>query len=195
MRPTMKTGLLAGLLMASTVTAIAGEAELAPGSKVQVLMTKGVRIPGLDPPRRRFTGKLVASDDKVFTVARDGQPDLLLAREDVARLQVRRRSTSGQSIGAGAKKGAIIGAVTGVAVALPLGLAFCGGGWCRDGEVALGTATGAVVFGAVGGVLGVIGGAVHRGERWETVSPRRPQLSLDLAPARRGAGVAVRYAF
>jgi hypothetical protein len=200
MRPPTKTGLLAGaLLIAAATPGAAQETELVPGSRLQIQVSTRTYVPGLDPSLDppRFTGKLVAIEDDRLRIARKGEKDLLLSPEQIERIEVSRgRDPFGHRVGAGAKKGAMIGGVAGVFAILPIGLWWCDKGVpCPGGDVVVATLTSVVALGTAGGAVGAIGGAASHGERWETVEHRRPRLSLDLATTRRGAGVAVKYAF
>jgi hypothetical protein len=160
----------------------------------------GARVRGATLDRVRFSGRLVSVDAETIAVARDGEPERLLSREAIERLEVHTgRSSLGHRILAGAGQGATIGGLSGVIVGLASGNDHCGSQeFCIPAfEFSAGqkAAVAGIVFGTLGAALGAIVGTVSRGERWERVRPRASQVSVELEPVRRGAGLAVRYSF
>ena len=115
-----------------------------------------------------ITGRVVSVNAEGFEVAEKEGAPTRVARGAVQRLEV---SRGGTSRGAGAKKGALWGAIimgAAGAVLLPLQREEVG----EDGaSVGKSVALGAWSGGLFGGLIGAGVGAARAGEKWETVWP------------------------
>jgi hypothetical protein len=179
--------IILGGLAASPGRLMAGEGPaFEAGSAVRVTVQKEV-----------FVGRLSAIEDDALLIAREGKSDLRLSRRAIDRLEVSagRRST-GQRLLSGAGYGFLSLAIPGVVLGLASGSDPAD--WppnLRWSAGEKGVFSGACL-GVVGAVLGAITGVAKHGERWQTVRAHGPAgLSLNVEPARQGAGLSVRYAF
>ena len=115
-----------------------------------------------------ITGRVVAVDANAFDVSDEGRAPVRIARATVKRLEV---SRGGTSKGAGARKGALWGAIiAGGLGAISLGLQHdtVGDNGSSAGKAA---ALGAFSGGLFGGLIGAGIGATRAGENWEQVWP------------------------
>jgi hypothetical protein len=114
------------------------------------------------------TGRVASVNADGFEVAEDGRAPIRIARSAVHRIEVSRGMTSN---GAGAKKGALWGAIISGAIGaalLPLQREEVGEHGSSVGKsVALGAWSG----GLFGGLIGAGVGAARAGEHWETIYP------------------------
>jgi hypothetical protein len=181
--------IILGSLTASATRLTADEEPaLAPGATVRVTAQDGADVRGVDPSSRRLVGRLAAIEGDELRIAREGEPDLRISQSAIDRLEVSTgRASAGKRLLSGAGQGLFIGVVPALAVYLASGKDW---GWRLIG--AYGVRYGAVIGPALGAIIGV----ASKGERWERVSAHAPaRLSLDVIPARKGAGLSVRYAF
>ena len=141
-------------------------APLAAQSKLPVAIDQRVRL--WTAAAEAVTGRVVAVTPETVQVAADGQTPVTVAVATVRRVEV---SRGGKTKGAGAKKGALWGAIiSGTIGAISLGLQHDAVG--EDGSsvgeaVALGLFSGALF----GGLIGAGIGAARAGEKWEQVFP------------------------
>ena len=115
-----------------------------------------------------ITGRVASLAADGFEVANDGATPVRVARSAVTKIEVSRGVTS---TGAGAKKGALWGAIiSGAAGAVLLALQHeqVGEGGSSVGKAA---ALGAWSGGLFGGLIGAGVGAARAGENWEQVWP------------------------
>jgi len=183
-RPRM---LAAFALLTSLVANTVAAEELGTGARVRVIL-KGI---GTKP----IVGSLVASDAEALTLRTGkGEPRRVLVA-DVRRLEVSRRP--GRR-GRGALIGLAVGAVGGFIWGSSSNSDGCQpspGNPCWFGTEPLFSdsesgAMGAVLFSGVGALVGAI---VAPGEKWEHLSD--PRVRVSVAPARRGAAVALSLRF
>jgi hypothetical protein len=114
------------------------------------------------------TGRVISMDANSFEVSEDSRTPIRIARATVQRLEV---SRGGKSRGAGAKKGALWGAIIAGAVGavlLPLQHESVGEDGSSAGKAA---ALGAWSGGLFGGLIGAGIGAARAGENWQHVWP------------------------
>ena len=114
------------------------------------------------------TGRVASVNADGFEVTEDGRAPIRIARAAVQRIEVSRGRTSK---GAGAKKGALWGAIimgAAGAVLLPLQHEEVGENGSSVGKAA---ALGAWSGGLFGGLIGAGVGAARAGEKWETIYP------------------------
>jgi hypothetical protein len=141
-------------------------APLAAQSKLPVAIDQRVRL--WTEAAEAVTGRVVAVTPETVQVAQDGRDPVTVAVATVRRVEV---SRGGSSKGAGARKGALWGAIiSGTIGAISLGLQHDSVG--EDGSsvgeaVALGLWSG----GLFGGLIGAGIGAARAGEKWEQVWP------------------------
>ena len=139
---------------------------LAAQSKLPVAIDQRVRL--WTEAAEAVTGRVVAVTPETLQMAQDGRDPVTVAVATVRRVEV---SRGGSSKGAGAKKGALWGAiVAGTIGAISLGLQHdtVGEDGSSVGEaVALGLWSG----GLFGGLIGAGIGAARAGEKWEQVWP------------------------
>jgi hypothetical protein len=185
---TMAVIILGSLTASATRLTADEEPALAAGATVRVTAQEGVALRGVDPSSRQLVGRLAAIEGDDLLIAHDGAPDLRISQSAIDRLEVSiGRASAGKRLLNGAGQGLCIGVVPALALYLAARKDL---GWRLVG--AYGVQYGVVV----GPVLGAIIGVVSKGERWERVSAHEPaRLSLDVIPARKGAGLSVRYAF
>ena len=149
------------LLVVSQLTA-----PLAAQSKLPVAIDQRVRL--WTEAAEAVTGRVVAVTPETLQVAQDGRDPVTVAVATVRRVEV---SRGGSSKGAGARKGALWGAIiAGTIGAISLGLQHdtVGEDGSSVGEaVALGLWSG----GLFGGLIGAGIGAARAGETWDQVWP------------------------
>lgn len=141
-------------------------APLAAQSKLPVAIDQRVRL--WTEAAEAVTGRVVAVTPETLQVAQDGRDPVTVAVATVRRVEV---SRGGSSKGAGARKGALWGAIiAGTIGAISLGLQHdtVGEDGSSVGEaVALGLWSG----GLFGGLIGAGIGAARAGEKWDQVWP------------------------
>ena len=139
---------------------------LAAQSKLPVAIDQRVRL--WTEAAEAVTGRVVAVTPETLQVAQDGRDPVTVAVATVRRVEV---SRGGQSKGAGAKKGALWGAIIlGTIGAISLGLqhdTVDEDGSSAGEAVALGLWSG----GLFGGLIGAGIGAARAGEKWDQVWP------------------------
>jgi len=135
-----------------------------------------------------FVGTLIAVENDGFTLRTSESPELLhLRRDDVTRIEVRRRSGNRlQAMSIGLFAGAVAGVLLTSRGSDGVATRPIGGDFNQPGEVDLGAAL-------IGGALGLMtGAAVSHGELWEATTFERLQVAV--VPVR-GRGAAVRVAW
>ena len=141
-------------------------ASAAAQSKLPVAVDQRVRV--WTTAAEAVTGRVVAATSETLQIADNGKDPVTVAVPAVRRVEV---SRGGSSKGAGAKKGAIWGAIISGAIGaalLPLQREEVGGNGSSVGKaVALGAWSG----GLFGGLIGAGIGAARAGEKWEQVWP------------------------
>lgn len=141
-------------------------APLAAQPKLPVAIDQRVRL--WTEAAEAVTGRVVAVTPETLQVAPDGRDPVTVAVATVRRVEV---SRGGSSKGAGARKGALWGAIiAGTVGAISLGLQHdtVGEDGSSVGEaVALGLWSG----GLFGGLIGAGIGAARAGEKWDQVWP------------------------
>ena len=141
-------------------------APLAAQSKLPIAVDQRVRL--WTEAAEAVTGRVVAVTPETLQVAQDGRDPVTVAVATVRRVDV---SRGGSSKGAGARKGALWGAIIAGSIgAISLGLQHDAVG--EDGSsvgeaVALGLWSG----GLFGGLIGAGIGAARAGEKWDQVWP------------------------
>ena len=153
-----------------------------------------VRVTENGSDKRPLIGWVVGSDAESLTLrTAEAEPRRVLLA-DVKRLEVRRPGRRGRGALIGLAVGAVGGFIWG-AGSNPDGCQPSPGNpcwfgtepWFSDSESG---AMGAVLFSGVGALVGAI---VAPGERWERISD--PRVRVSVAPARRGAAVALSLRF
>ena len=147
------------------VVAILGlSAHASAQASLPITVDQRVRV--WTPSPTAVTGRVASVNTDGFEVTEeDGRAPIRIARTAVQRIEVSRGRTSK---GAGAKKGALWGAIiSGAAGAVLLPLQRGETGSSIGESVALGAWSG----GLFGGLIGAGVGAARAGEKWETVWP------------------------
>jgi hypothetical protein len=152
----------AGILAACCAFA----AHAAAQSKLPVTVDQRVRV--WTAAAEAVTGRVVAATPETLQISAEGKEPVTVAVTAVRRIEV---SRGGTSKGAGARKGALWGAIISGAIGaalLPLQRGEVGDDGASVGEaVALGAWSG----GLFGGLIGAGVGAARAGEKWEQVWP------------------------
>ena len=152
------------LVRAGTLAAFCAMAtHAAAQSKLPVTVDQRVRV--WTAAAEAVTGRVVAQTADTLQIAADGKEPVTVAVPTVRRVEV---SRGGKSKGAGAKKGALWGAIISGAIgAVLLPLQIGESGQSVGEAVALGAWSGALF----GGLIGAGVGAARAGEQWEQVWP------------------------
>jgi hypothetical protein len=138
------------------------------GAQTPLPIAVGQRVRVWTAAPQAITGRVVSTDAASFEVSADGGAPVRIARPAVQRLEI---SRGGASRGAGARKGALWGAIISGAIGavlLPLQRESIGENGSSAGQAA---ALGAWSGGLFGGVIGAGVGAARAGENWEQVWP------------------------
>jgi hypothetical protein len=141
-------------------------ASAAAQSKLPVTVDQRVRI--WTAAAEAVSGRVVAAGPDTLQIAADGREPVTVAVPTVRRVEV---SRGGSSKGAGAKKGAMWGAIISGAIGavlLPLQRESVGEDGASVGKAA---ALGAWSGGLFGGLIGAGVGAARAGEKWDQVWP------------------------
>jgi len=144
-------------------------------------------------PLTTLEGSVQSLDEKTLMLARAGESPILVPRDAISRVDVRRRESR-------KGLGVVIGIVAGGAIGYAIGAATSGPG-CQGGETGLAHLCTLDEIDKPGGaVLGVVGGAilglvVAPGARWEKNAPF-DHIHVSLRPTRnRGIGLSLSAAF
>ncbi len=156
------------------------EASIALGARVRVMMTG----------RQAEVGRLTSLEADRLDIVTDDGAERVLARAQITAIDVsmgrRRHLLAG--LGYGVLVGGVGGGIYGAATFDPTPCAFiCLAPDTRAGNAALG----AVVFGALGGVVGLAIGGLHTTEHWQRVMTDGGRIGL--APMRGGVGAVLRF--
>ena len=149
------------------VLIVALPATAAAQSTASVRVGDRLRVSAADKPA--VTGRVTAADAAAIELQPDGSTTpVSIVRAAMTRIET---SRGGESMGHGAKRGALWGAViAGVAGAISLGLQHDQVG--EDGSsVGKAAALGAFSGGLFGGLIGAGVGAARAGERWQQIWP------------------------
>jgi len=155
-------------------------ADQPPGARLRVHVAGASSKP--------FLGTLIAVESDGLILRSSESLELLhLRRDDVTRIEVRRRSGNRwQVMSVGLFAGAVVGVLLSSAGDDGVAIGPAEGGFEQPGKVDFGAAL-------MGGALGVMAGlALSHGEIWETTTFDRLQVAV---VARRGRGAAVRVAW
>ena len=166
-----------------SVAGLARRGLLAPGARVRLYASQTA-----DGRYGRFVGRIVRWVPDSLTLKPEDDLPVVVPVASITRLEVSRGRRSNWAEGAGI--GLLVGAATG-AIVFGLASGDCEG-WCFTAESA--AAAGAVVFGGLGGVIGLIAGASTTTERWVEVPLAR--LRVSFAPQRDGRfalGLSMRF--
>jgi hypothetical protein len=153
-------------LVMFVVVGLCGVSVTSAQSNLPIAVDQRVRVWTAAP--EAITGRVASMSAEGFEVANEGRAPVRIARASVKKIEV---SRGGTSKGAGAKKGALWGAVIlGTIGAISLGFQHEEVG--EDGSsVGKAAALGAWSGGLFGGLIGAGVGAARAGEKWEHVWP------------------------
>jgi len=164
---------------------------LAPQLLAAQSVAPGARVRVTHPGEGTRTGTVVSLTADTLALRVDGRSEpSFLPLEQVTRLEVSQGSQRQlmHRAGIGFLVGALVGAATGAAAGSNCGHdMLCPG---ADGGAALG----GLFIGSIGGVIGLVAGSVPS-EKWERVVLQPRRVSLDAAPAGRGAKVGLSLSF
>jgi hypothetical protein len=197
MRPALTTLLVLSLTVPSAAadaqaTGPASHAALADGARVRLKLSRGVR----DLPNP-VVGRIASIDGETITVSLNSQQSVTVPAMAVERVQI---SAGRHSRGRGARIGAAIGAGLGIAFTGTMyALGTSAGNSSPESWDSVGYA-GATVVGLCGipvlaGTGAVIGALAPPGERWETVSRERLQVTAQPIVRKDGVGVGLVVSF
>jgi hypothetical protein len=156
------------MLVLTLVTASAGAQipALAPGSRLKIEMVNAQKV----------EGTLMSQTPDSLVIAADGALITNVPSASIGRI----KSTMGKSRGAGAKKGARIGAMIGGGAGVLFGLVMTDENPSGNDGAAVPLLYG-IVGAAEGALYGVIIGAIAGSQNWKTVYER--PYAVTLAPA------------